>query len=75
MRAAQAGALLVVLQLTIAAALVELHLPPALQSLHQAVGTMLWVVLVACTVLAGGGRQPMAAGPVPDAALPSGAPA
>jgi heme A synthase len=33
----------VVLQLVVAAALVELRLPPALQSLHQAVGTLLWV--------------------------------
>jgi heme A synthase len=74
-RAAQAAVLLVILQLTIAAALVSLHLPPALQSLHQAVGTMLWVVLVTCTVLARRGREPGLQAAVHDVMLPSGAPA
>jgi heme A synthase len=36
---------LVLLQIGIAAALVELQLPALLRSLHQAVGTLVWVVL------------------------------
>ena len=51
-RAAQIAAGLVVLQIVIAASLVELHLPPGLQSLHQATGTLVWVVLVYLYVLA-----------------------
>jgi heme a synthase len=74
-RAAQIAGLLLVLQVLIAAALVELRLPPALQSLHQAVGTMLWVVLVASAALARPVLEPRAAGPLRDTVLPSGAPA
>src|SRR5262249_32312421 len=33
----------VVLQVIVAAAMVELHLPAPLQSLHQAVGTLVWI--------------------------------
>jgi heme a synthase len=73
-RAAQAAALLVLLQVAIAAAMVELNLPPGLQSLHQAVGTLLWVVLVACTVLAHRAREQRAVESVRDV-VPSGAPA
>jgi len=42
----------VILQLAVAAALVELRLPPAIQSLHQAVGTLLWVVTFTYAALA-----------------------
>lgn len=38
--------LLVIAQIAVAAALVLLRLPPALQALHLAVGTALWAVLV-----------------------------
>jgi heme A synthase len=51
-RATQIAAALVVFQLGIAAAMVELHLPGVLQSLHQATGTLLWLVLVGCVGLA-----------------------
>jgi heme A synthase len=37
----------IVLQIVIAAVLVLTHLPPALQSLHQAVGTAVWLTAVA----------------------------
>ena len=52
----------VVVQIGIAAALVELFLPSALQSMHQAMGTLVWIAIVALALLA---RQ---------AARPSGAP-
>jgi cytochrome c oxidase assembly protein subunit 15 len=57
-RAAQLAAGLVIAQLIVAAALVELHLPPALQSLHQAVGTLVWVVVFALAALAKRGAPP-----------------
>lgn len=44
----------IVLQIAIAAVLVSTHLPPALQSLHQAVGTVVWLSAV---VVAGIGRR------------------
>jgi heme A synthase len=54
-RVAAASALaVVVLQVVVAAAMVELSLPAGLRSLHQAVGTALWIVVVALTTLAGG---------------------
>ena len=74
-RAAQVAAGLVILQVVIAAAMVEMHLPPGLQSLHQAVGTLLWVVLVTCTVLARRVRKPGAMSSAREIPLASGVPA
>jgi heme a synthase len=54
--AAWAALGVVVLQVLVAAAMVETHFPAALRSLHQAVGTALWVVVVALTALAEGSR-------------------
>ncbi len=51
-RAAQFAAAVVGFQLVVAALLVELHLPPVLQSLHQAVGTVLWIAVFAFAALA-----------------------
>jgi len=45
----------VVLQVIVAATMVELHLPAPLQSLHQAVGTLVWVAAVTAAALAGRG--------------------
>jgi heme A synthase len=45
----------VVLQVVVAATMVELHLPAPLQSLHQAVGTLVWVAAVTAAALAGRG--------------------
>lgn len=39
-------------QILVAAALVETRLPPALQSLHQAVGTLVWIAIVVFAALA-----------------------
>ena len=44
----------VVLQILVAAAMVEMQLPPELRSIHQAVGTALWIAVVALTSLASG---------------------
>jgi heme A synthase len=51
-RAAWAAFGIVVLQIVVAASLVELRLPPALQSLHQATGTLVWVAAFALAALA-----------------------
>ncbi|MGH7486697.1 MAG: COX15/CtaA family protein, partial [bacterium] len=45
---------IVLLQILVAAAMVEMRLPPALRSLHQAVGTALWIAVVALSALAAG---------------------
>jgi len=37
---------IVVLQIVVAAAMVEMHLPASLRSLHQAIGTALWISVV-----------------------------
>lgn len=47
---------LVVLQVLIAAGMVEMALPATLRSLHQAVGTALWIAVVTVTALAGSRR-------------------
>jgi len=49
---------LVVLQVLIAAGMVEMHLPATLRSVHQAVGTALWITVVAVAALAGVRRAP-----------------
>ena len=48
---------LVVLQVLVAAAMVEMHLPASFRSLHQAVGTALWISVVALASLATGPRD------------------
>lgn len=53
-RATAAALVVVLLQIVIAAAMVELNLPPTLRSLHQAAGTLLWVCVVALAALAAG---------------------
>lgn len=42
----------VTLQIIVAAGMVELHLPPAWRSLHQAVGTLVWLSVFTLAVLA-----------------------
>jgi heme a synthase len=51
-RAAAVAAGAVVFQILVAAALVETRLPPILQSLHQAVGTFVWIAVVVFAALA-----------------------
>lgn len=46
----------VILQILVAAAMVEMHLPAAFRSLHQAVGTTLWISVVTLAALAAGKR-------------------
>jgi heme A synthase len=75
-RAAQIAGALVVAQVAIAAAMVELRLPPVLQSLHQAAGTLLWIVLFALVLLSRRrALQPQRVGPAPDLARPRSMPA
>lgn len=50
--AAQTALGLVILQILVAAAMVEMHLPPELRSLHQALGTALWISVVTLASLA-----------------------
>ena len=45
--AATASFALVALQLVVGAALVEMHLPTALRSFHQAMGTLVWIAVAA----------------------------
>ena len=47
----------VILQILVAGAMVGMHFPPSLRSLHQAVGTALWTVVVALAALAVSRRQ------------------
>lgn len=51
-RAASLALGAVVLQLLVAAMLVETHLPPVWRSLHQAVGTLVWLAVFTLAVLA-----------------------
>lgn len=44
----------VVLQVLLAAGMVEMHLPAAFRFMHQAMGTALWIAIVALTALAAG---------------------
>lgn len=47
---------IVALQIVVAAAMVEMHLPASLRSIHQAIGTALWIAVVSLAALAGGQR-------------------
>jgi cytochrome c oxidase assembly protein subunit 15 len=47
---------LVVVQVVVAAAMAEMNLPAPLRSVHQAVGTALWITVVTLTALANGER-------------------
>jgi cytochrome c oxidase assembly protein subunit 15 len=44
------------LQIVVAAAMVEMHLPASLRSVHQAIGTALWISVVTLAALASGLR-------------------
>lgn len=46
---------IIVMQVVVASAMVELHLPALLQSLHQAMGTLVWVAAATAATLAGRG--------------------
>lgn len=55
-RAAWTALGLVIAQIFVAAAMVEMFLPPTLRSIHQAVGTALWISVMTLTALAAGRR-------------------
>jgi cobalamin biosynthesis protein CobD/CbiB len=50
----------VIVQILIAAALVEMFLPPVLQSMHQAVGTFVWIAVLVMALLARRAARPAA---------------
>ena len=60
-RAAQSALAAVCVQIGIAAALVETFLPPLLQSLHQAMGTFIWLAILTLALLARRAARPAAA--------------
>ena len=60
-RAARVALGAVVVQIGIAAALVELFLPPVLQSMHQAMGTLVWISIITLAMLARQAARPAAA--------------
>jgi heme A synthase len=51
-RAAWTAFTLVIVQVVVAAGMVEMHLPASFRSLHQAVATALWISVVALAALA-----------------------
>jgi cytochrome c oxidase assembly protein subunit 15 len=57
-RATRVSLGIVVVQIGVAAALVELFLPASLQSIHQAVGTLVWIAIVTLAVLARRASRP-----------------
>jgi heme A synthase len=73
--AAQLTFLVIVAQVLVAAALVELHLPAPLQSLHQATGTLVWVSVCAFAALARRGAGVAATRRVPLASTTAPRPA
>jgi len=72
-RAAWSAFGIVLLQLVIAAVLVERGLPPALQSLHQATGTLLWVTVFALATLTRPAAMPETVTHVVGVGRPAGA--
>ena len=58
-RAARFVLAVVILQIGIAAVLVLRFLPPALQSLHQAVGTLVWISVITLALLARRAARPL----------------
>jgi len=54
--AAWAALSIVTLQIIVAATMVEMNLPASLRSIHQAIGTALWISVVALAALAAGQR-------------------
>ncbi len=58
--AARVAAAAIILQILVAAAMVETRLPPTLQSVHQAVGTLVWVAVIVFALLARRGARSLA---------------
>lgn len=67
---------LITLQVLVAASMVELHLPPTLRSLHQAIGVGIWLTLFTLAYLARMASRPPAPALAGEAIAPAdGAPA
>ncbi len=66
-RTARLAFSVVLLQIIVAAGLVEMHLPPVWRSLHQAVGTLVWLTIFTFAALAKyASREQSALGPTPE---------
>jgi len=48
-------------QILIAAAMIEMHFPPFLRSLHQAAGTFVWLAIVVMAIVTARGARPVKA--------------
>lgn len=63
-----------VLQLLVAGAMIGMHLPPVLRSLHEATGVSIWIATFALALLARVASDGAASPPVPGAVTPSPTP-
>ena len=52
-----------VLQIIIAAGMIQMHFPPSFRSLHQAFGTLVWLAVVRLAILSSGAAKATAAEP------------
>jgi len=50
-RAARIAFVAVILQVLVAAAMIEMHFPPVFRSLHQAFGTLVWLSIIALAII------------------------
>lgn len=56
-RAARIAFGAVILQVLVAAAMIEMHFPPQFRSLHQAVGTLVWLCIVVLAIVSARARR------------------
>jgi len=61
-RAAQLAFGAAVVQVLVAAAMIEMHFPPVFRSLHQAFGTLVWLSVVSLTILSARAAKAVTAG-------------
>jgi len=61
-RAAQLAFGAAVVQVLVAAAMIEMHFPPVFRSLHQAFGTLVWLSVVSLTILSARAAKTVTAG-------------
>jgi heme A synthase len=57
-RAAGAALAVAVVQVIVAALMIEMQFPPVLRSLHQAVGTLVWLLVVIAAIVSAHGARP-----------------
>jgi heme A synthase len=62
LRAARIALGAAILQILVAAAMIEMHFPPTFRSLHQAFGTLVWLSVVVLAIIT---RRALSAEPEP----------